>query len=51
LAGGNEVRRTVDLFSSPGHLYLLGDRDQIEHDYRRVREIEQAGLYQGEAAG
>lgn len=51
LAGGDEVRRTVDLFSSPGHLYLLGDREQIEHDYRRVREIEQAGLYQGEPAG
>ncbi|WP_441249419.1 ATP-grasp domain-containing protein [Kitasatospora sp. McL0602] len=49
LQAGAEVRRTVDLFSSPGHLYLLGaDAGQIERDYRRVREIERDGLYEGD---
>ena len=52
LVTGAEVRRTVDLFTSPGHLYLVGaDGEQIERDYRRVRAIERGGLYLGEAVG
>jgi biotin carboxylase len=46
-APGQPVQRTVDLFTSPGYLYLLSpDSDQIERDYRRIREAEQGGLYQ-----
>ncbi|GAA1407424.1 ATP-grasp domain-containing protein [Kitasatospora putterlickiae] len=48
LEPGAPVRRTVDLFTSPGHLYLVGaGRDGIERDYRLVRELERTGLYRG----
>lgn len=46
LAPGTPVRRTVDLFSSPGALYLVGDdAGQLEQDHRRIRELEAGGLY------
>ncbi|WP_052808547.1 ATP-grasp domain-containing protein [Streptomyces cyaneogriseus] len=52
LQPGAPVHRTVDLFTSPGHLYLLGDDlDQVERDYRQVRRLEQESLYAGDAEG
>ncbi|MFF1715981.1 ATP-grasp domain-containing protein [Streptomyces sp. NPDC058268] len=46
LAPGTPVRRTVDLFSSPDHLYLLdADLAAVERDYARIRELEHGGLY------
>ncbi len=43
---GRPVRRTVDLTSVPGYLYLSSDdAAQIEADYRRLRELEENGLY------
>ncbi|MFB7511951.1 MULTISPECIES: ATP-grasp domain-containing protein [unclassified Streptomyces] len=46
LLPGTPVRRTVDLFSSPGHLYLVSDsRDQVERDYEQVRALERKALY------
>lgn len=51
LAAGTPVRRTVDLFSSPDHLYLLhADLDVVERDYARIRQLEQGGLYSGTVA-
>ncbi|MGW7276372.1 ATP-grasp domain-containing protein [Streptomyces sp. NPDC054864] len=48
LAPGTPVRRTVDLFSSPDHLYLLdSDLAAVERDYARIRELEHGGLYTG----
>ncbi len=46
LQHGAPVRRTVDLFTSPGHVYLVADdpRD-VDHDYLRIRELEANGLY------
>jgi hypothetical protein len=39
----------VDLFSSPGTIYLIHeDRDQLERDYERLREIERDGLFEVE---
>ncbi|MGW4286905.1 ATP-grasp domain-containing protein [Streptomyces sp. NPDC004673] len=38
--------RTVDLFTSPGYLYLAAaDPAQVEADYRRLRDLEKNGLY------
>ena len=49
LGVGDRIRRTVDLFSSPGTIYLVHeDRDQLERDYARLREIERAGLFEVE---
>ena len=31
---GSRVRRTVDLFSSPGYVYLAGSREDVFRDYR-----------------
>ncbi|AEH09300.1 ATP-grasp fold domain protein, DUF201-type [Candidatus Protofrankia datiscae] len=46
LRPGSRVRRTVDLFTSPGHLYLLADDErELERAYRRIRELEVQGLY------
>ncbi|TDB82239.1 ATP-grasp domain-containing protein [Micromonospora sp. KC721] len=43
---GRPVQRTVDLFSSPGCVYLLADTDEeIERDTARIRAIERDGLY------
>jgi biotin carboxylase len=44
---GAPVRRTVDLGSSPGYLYLSApERAEVEADYRNLRQLEEAGLYQ-----
>lgn len=46
LPAGLPVRRTVDLFSSPGCVYLLADtQEEIERDTARIRAIERDGLY------
>ena len=46
LSPGTRVDRTVDLFTSPGFLYLVADsEDEIERDYKLIRELEQDGLY------
>ncbi|MFD4551243.1 ATP-grasp domain-containing protein [Streptomyces sp. NPDC058466] len=51
LAAGTPVRRTVDLFSSPDHLYLLdADPAAVERDYARIRALERGGLYAPAAA-
>ena len=48
-AAGDEVRETVDLFSSPGHVNLLADSlAQLEQDCATIRELESrasGGLY------
>lgn len=43
---GTPVGPTVDLMSSPGHMYLCSDDPaQVEADYKTLRELEQTGLY------
>lgn len=49
LGAGDRIRRTVDLFSSPGTIYLIHeDRSQLERDYERLRETEREGLFEVE---
>lgn len=49
LAVGMPVRKTIDLFTSPGHMYLLSNRtNELERDYHMIRRLESNGLYQGE---
>jgi biotin carboxylase len=44
---GAPARRTVDLGSSPGYLYLSAPEwAEVEADYRSLRQLEEAGLYQ-----
>jgi biotin carboxylase len=46
VAPGTPVQETVDLFTSPGFVYLVSeDAQQIDKDYRRIRELEAGGLY------
>ncbi|WP_410655348.1 ATP-grasp domain-containing protein [Amycolatopsis sp. lyj-112] len=46
---GRPVTRTVDLATSVGYVYLeSGDPEQVETDYKRLRELEFDGLYLGE---
>jgi biotin carboxylase len=45
LSPGRAVTETVDLFSSPAHLYLIGALEDVEEDARAIRMLEQAGLY------
>ncbi|NEY30955.1 ATP-grasp domain-containing protein [Streptomyces sp. PRKS01-65] len=45
LSVGVPVQRTVDLFTSPGIVYLVGDREQVERDRAAVRALEADGLY------
>jgi biotin carboxylase len=43
---GRSVQRTVDLYTSPGCVYLLAETPQeIERDTARIRELERDGLY------
>ena len=43
---GRPLPRTVDLATSPGYVYLDSpDPDEVEADYRRLRRLEQDGLY------
>lgn len=47
LGVGARIRRTVDLFSSPGTVYLVHISErQLSRDYRRLRELEQEGLFE-----
>lgn len=44
---GEPAPRTVDLATSPGYVYLSAtDPAQIDADYRRLREMEENGLYE-----
>jgi biotin carboxylase len=40
VAPGDPVRRTVDLVTSPGMLYLAGPADHVESDIARIRAME-----------
>ncbi|MEV7010667.1 ATP-grasp domain-containing protein [Streptosporangium sp. NPDC051022] len=43
---GAEMFRTVDLISSPGFVYLASeDSREVDRDYRKLRQLEQFGLY------
>lgn|GEM_PF-288426 len=47
LAPGTTVHRTVDMFTSPGHLYLVADDpEQVERDYAQIRAMEADTLYE-----
>jgi hypothetical protein len=44
---GDVLKKTVDLFSSPGVVYLLSpSRDQLADDYHRLRGLERTGLFE-----
>jgi hypothetical protein len=47
LGPGDQLKKTVDLFSCPGMVYLVDtDRAQLERDYERLRELEAAGIFE-----
>ncbi|MFI8998233.1 ATP-grasp domain-containing protein [Streptomyces sp. NPDC053542] len=49
---GDHLAPTVDSLTSPGFCYLVHrDPRQIETDYRRLRALEEAGLYETEGTG
>ncbi len=44
LAPGDELKKTVDLFSCPGIIYLVDpDRERLKADYDRIRELDATG--------
>jgi len=44
LGPGDTLKRTIDLFSCPGIIYLVDpDRGQLKADYDRIRELDAAG--------
>jgi hypothetical protein len=44
LGPGDQLKKTVDLFSCPGIIYLVDpDRAQLKADYDRIRELDAAG--------
>ncbi len=44
LGPGDELKKTVDLFSCPGIIYLVApDREQLKADYQHIRELDEAG--------
>jgi hypothetical protein len=44
LKPGDQLKRTVDLFSCPGIIYLVDpDRAQLKRDYDRIRELDATG--------
>jgi hypothetical protein len=45
LEGGRPVRRTVDLFTCPGTVYLVGPAGQVAADYAAIRQWEAEDLY------
>jgi biotin carboxylase len=46
LQPGDRVERTVDLFSSPGLVYLCHrEREQIDADRARIRDLERTGFF------
>ncbi len=47
LGPGDELKRTIDLFSCPGMIYLVDpDRERLKADYDRLRQLEAEGLYE-----
>lgn len=47
LGPGDELKRTVDLFTCPGMIYLVDpDRERLRADYERLRELEAGGLFE-----
>ncbi|HWM54946.1 MAG TPA: ATP-grasp domain-containing protein [Solirubrobacterales bacterium] len=47
LGPGDELKRTIDLFSCPGMIYLVDpDRERLKADYDQLRELEAEGLYE-----
>jgi biotin carboxylase len=47
LGPGDELKRTIDLFSCPGMVYLVDpDRGRLQADYERLRELEAEGLFE-----
>jgi hypothetical protein len=46
LEPGQQLERTVDLFSCPGMVYLVDpDRERLQADYEHLRELEADGLF------
>ncbi|EEY59748.1 uncharacterized protein PITG_20994 [Phytophthora infestans T30-4] len=44
---GEELKTTVDMFSTPGSVILVHkDEEQLIYDYGRIRELEHKGLYE-----
>lgn len=44
LGPGDQLKKTIDLFSCPGIIYLVDpDREQLKADYDRIRELDAAG--------
>lgn len=44
LGPGDQLKRTIDLFSCPGIIYLVDpDRGQLKTDYDRIRELDAEG--------
>jgi ATP-grasp domain len=44
LGPGDRLKRTVDLFSCPGIIYLVDpDRERLKEDYDRIRELDAQG--------
>lgn len=40
------VVRTIDLFTTPGNVYLVGMRDEVTADYLAIRNLERGALYE-----
>jgi len=44
LSPGDQLKKTVDLFSCPGFIYLVDpDRNRLKADYDRIRELDASG--------
>jgi len=44
LGPGDQLKKTIDLFSCPGIIYLVDpNREQLKTDYDRIRELDAAG--------
>jgi biotin carboxylase len=49
LGVGDRIKRTVDLFSSPGSVYLVHHEEhRLREEYERLRAIEREGLFEVE---
>jgi hypothetical protein len=47
LETGDELKRTIDLFSCPGMAYLVDpDRERLHADYERLRQLEAEGIFE-----
>lgn len=45
LKTGDRLRKTVDHFTCPGTVVLMGQPKDVERDYNTIRDIEQGGMY------